>query len=65
MAFNSLDDADDWFGTATQDKTSFTYAAYYDKDPNGVAFVANEELGGVSKRPRARPLIRRGVATAD
>lgn len=64
LAFNTLDDADDWFGTATQDKTSFTYAAYYDKDPNGGAFVANEEIGGVRKALAPGPLIRRGLATA-
>jgi hypothetical protein len=65
LAFNSLDDADDWFGTVTQDKSSFTYAAYYDKDLSGTAFIANEEIGGVRKVTGPRPMARRGIATAS
>ena len=44
FAFNSLDDADDWFGKAISEPTAYTYAAYFDKDAAGLAYTANESI---------------------
>jgi len=64
-AFGSLDDSIDWLQRSTQDRASFTYAAVYEKTPDGLAFLQDEEIGG-SRRPAAPPAekIRRGIATA-
>lgn len=63
LAFRSLDDADDWFGTAIRDKAAFTYAAYFDKDASGTAFLENEEIGGLRAPSAPGSGIQRGVAT--
>lgn len=46
LAFGDSDDADDWLGTATQDPSSFTYAAYYDKRDVQWPRPLNEKIGG-------------------
>jgi hypothetical protein len=48
LAFHDVDDADDWFGTATHDPGAFTYAAYFDKDDVLWPRPLNEKIG----RPR-------------
>lgn len=64
FAFDTLDDSIGWLQRATRDRALFTYAAVYEKTPDGLAFIQDEEVGG-SRRPAAPPaeLIRRGVAT--
>jgi hypothetical protein len=48
LAFHDVDDADDWFGAATQEPGAFTYAAYFDKDDVLWPHPLNEKIG----RPR-------------
>lgn len=48
LAFHDVDDADDWFGAATQEPGAFTYAAYFDKDDILWPRPLNEKIG----RPR-------------
>jgi hypothetical protein len=52
--FRSLDDAIDWLQRSTQDKTSFTYAAAYEKGSDGTAYIQAEEFGG-APRPTPTP----------
>jgi hypothetical protein len=54
----SLDDAIDWLQRSTQDRAAFTYAAAFEKDPDGTAYFQAEELGG-SRRPAASPADQR------
>jgi hypothetical protein len=65
LAFHSIDDADDWFGTATHDPTSFTYAAYYDKDEIQWPNPVNEKVSGVRGAPRQGSLGMRDIATTS
>jgi hypothetical protein len=65
FAFNSLDDADDWFGRAISSPGSYTYAAYFDKDAAGNAYVANEAHGGVHHALPPGQLIHRGVGVTE
>lgn len=50
LAFHEVNDADDWFGAATQEPRAFTYAAYFDKDDVLWPRPLNEKIG----RPQAR-----------
>lgn len=71
MAFNSMDDAFDWFDTATQDQNAFTYAAYYDKtDPaystRGVLdrpYI--EKIGGYHQSKSEQRFPRSGIVGSD
>ncbi len=45
-SFRSLDDAIDWLGAMTGTRERWTYAAAYDKDRDGTAYVQQEEFGG-------------------
>lgn len=45
-SFRTLDDADDWFGYATSEPRDFSYAAYFEKDRNGIPYLENEKIGG-------------------
>jgi len=63
LAFRSSDDADDWFGRAIAEPSSFTYAAYYEKDASGVPYLQNEQIGGARPASVPGPLIPRGPAT--
>jgi hypothetical protein len=63
LAFHSIDDADDWFGTATHDPSSFTYAAYYDKDDAQWPHPVNEKTSGTREHTRRGTLGTRDVAT--
>lgn len=65
LAFRNADDADDWLGIATQDPTSFTYAAYYDKDDVQWPHPVNEKIGGSHPAPQPGSLGGRGVATTS
>lgn len=60
LAFHDVDDADDWFGAATQEPGGFTYAAYFDKDDVLWPRPLNEKIG----RPRASSRRRSGGTTA-
>jgi hypothetical protein len=65
IAFRSLDDADDWFGSATQNAATYTYAAYFDKNDVQWPYPINEKIGGAPPpRPAGEP-IRRDVATTS
>jgi hypothetical protein len=43
--FRTLDEAIDWLQRSTHDKGSFTYAAAYEKAPDGGAYIQAEEIG--------------------
>lgn len=60
-SLGSLDDAIDWLQRSTQDRAAFTYAAAFEKGPDGTPYVQAEEVGG-SRRPAASPVgqFRRG-----
>jgi len=47
--FRNLDDAIDWLEHITRNRTSFTYAAAYEKDAAGNAYIQAEEIGGTSQ----------------
>ena len=49
--FRNLDDAIDWLEHITRNRGSFTYAAAYEKDAAGAAFIQAEEIGGASQTP--------------
>lgn len=60
--FTSADDADDWFGNATDIPSSFVYAAYYDKGDPTWPGPLNEAVGqGRAPKPASEP-IQRGIA---
>jgi hypothetical protein len=63
--FRTLDDAIDWLDHVTRNRGSFTYAAAYEKDANGAAYIQAEEVGGSSQTgpQQASAPIRRDVAT--
>jgi hypothetical protein len=66
FAFNSLDDTIDWLQASTQkDKSSFTYAAAFEKSRDGTAYFQAEEVGGGRTPPRRGESIRRDVATTS
>src|SRR5262249_10531374 len=65
LAFRNEDDADDWLGTATHEPSSYTYAAYYDKDDFSWPHPVNEKIGGLRTQARLGPSIRREVATTS
>ncbi len=65
LRFSSLDDAIDWLGSVTADRERFTYAAAYDKGPDGTAYTQGEEFGSVRVAPAPGPSIRRGVAATS
>lgn len=50
--FRNLDDAIDWLQHITRNRTSFTYAAAYEKDAEGAAYIQDEEFGST---PREMP----------
>jgi hypothetical protein len=62
-SFRTLDDADDWFGRATFEPRDFTYAAYYEKDANGIPYLENEKIGGARAPSVPGPPIPREIAT--
>ena len=43
--FRNLDDAIDWLQHITRNRASFTYAAAYEKDSAGAAYIQAEEFG--------------------
>jgi hypothetical protein len=47
--FRNLDDAIDWLQHITRNRGSFTYAAAYEKDSGGAAFIQAEEVGSTSQ----------------
>ena len=63
LAFRASDDADDWFGTATHDPSSYTYAAYYDKEDFQWPHPVNEKIGGARTTPGSQDIFRREPAT--
>jgi hypothetical protein len=63
--FRSVDDADDWFGHATRDPSSFTYAAYFDKADVLYPDPLNEKVGGARARALPGAPIPRGIAEAS
>ena len=66
FGFTSLDDTIDWLQAVTQsDKTSFTYAAAFEKGSDGTAYLQDEEIGRPRQVAEPGPLIRRGVATTS
>ena len=60
--FHSADDADDWFGHVTRRPTTFTYAAYFDKDDVLYPNPLNEKIGGARSPALPGPSIPRGIA---
>jgi hypothetical protein len=64
LAFRTSDDADDWLGTATHDPSSYTYAAYFDKEDFQWPHPVNEKIGG-TRTPARREPIRREIATTS
>ncbi len=62
--FRNLDDAIDWLQHITRVRGSFTYAAAYEKDVDGNAYIQAEEIGGTSRQaPAATPIPRDAPAT--
>ena len=47
--FRNLDDAVDWLQHITRSRGSFSYAAVYEKDADGAAYIQDEEIGGTSR----------------
>jgi len=67
-AFDSVDDADDWFGNATDVPHLFVYAAYFDKGDPLFPAPLNEAHGTLGAQPVAKgraETIRRGAAIAS
>ena len=66
FSFTSLDDAIDWLQASTQrDKSSFVYAAAFEKGRDGVAYVQDEEIGGRRLMSRPGSLGTREIATTS
>jgi hypothetical protein len=65
LAFRNADDADDWLGTATQEPTSYTYAAYYDKEDFQWPHPVNEKIGGPRVATKPGSPGTRGPATTS
>lgn len=65
LGFKSLDDAIDWLQAATREKTSFTYAAAFEKDSDGNAYFQAEEIGERRRAPQAQEVIPRDIATTS
>jgi hypothetical protein len=65
--FRNLDDAIDWLDHITRNRGSFTYAAAYEKDAAGAAFIQAEEIGGSSQQQpvTSTPIPRDTPATTD
>jgi hypothetical protein len=61
--FRNLDDAIDWLQHITRNRGSFTYAAAYEKDAEGSAFIQDEEMGGAAQPASSTPIPRGGSAT--
>ena len=63
--FRNLDDAIAWLEHITRSRGSFSYAAVYEKDANGAAYIQAEEIGGATQQPSApTPIPRDTPATA-
>jgi hypothetical protein len=65
LGFSSLDDAVDWLQAATHEKTSFVYAAIFEKGSDGSAYFQDEEFGRVRAPAQTAETIRRGIATTS
>ena len=63
--FVSLDAAIDWLQRVTTDRSSFTYAAAYEKAADGIAYIQAEEIGSVRHAPQPGQSIPRDVATSS
>ena len=63
--FRNLDDAISWLDHITRNRGSFTYAAAYEKDASGAAYIQAEEMGGTSRpaTPTPTPIPRDAPAT--
>ena len=62
--FRNLDDAIDWLGHITRNRGAFTYAAAYEKDADGAAYIQAEEVGGTTQQaPISSPIPRGAPAT--
>ena len=57
--FNKLDDAIGWLQHITRNRGSFTYAAAYEKDTAGAAYIQDEEFGRVAKQAPVPTIIPR------
>jgi hypothetical protein len=55
LAFANEDDADDWL--ETQDPTSFTYAAYFNKNDAAWPQAVLEKIGGFSTSPKTKASV--------
>lgn len=61
--FRNLDDAIDWLQHITRERASFTYAAAYEKDSDGAAYIQAEEIGRTSQpAPTPTPIPREAPA---
>ena len=62
--FRNLDDAISWLDHITRNRGSFTYAAAYEKDASGAAYIQAEEIGGTTQRaaPAPTPIPRDALA---
>ena len=61
--FRNLDDAIDWLQHITRNRGSFSYAAAYEKDAEGAAYIQAEEIGGRSQQaPAPTPIPREAPA---
>jgi len=57
--FRNLDDAVSWLDHITRNRGSFTYAAAYEKDADGAAYIQAEEMGRTSQpTPAPTPIPR-------
>jgi hypothetical protein len=65
LGFRTLDDAVDWLQAATREKTSFLYAAIFEKASDGSAYFQDEEIGGPRAPAQQAETIHRGVATTS
>jgi len=63
--FPSLDDAIDWLQRATSRREDFLYAAAYEKDRDGTAYIQAEEFGGGRSPAVPAEQIPRGIATVS
>jgi len=63
--FRNLDDAVSWLDHITRNRGSFTYAAAYEKDADGAAYIQAEEMGRTSQpTPAPTPIPRDHPAMA-
>ena len=64
LAFRAADDADDWLNTATQDPTTYTYAAYFNKEDPSWPHAYVEKISGMRAPPGAELPPRRAASSS-